>query len=64
MGLIGLIILGVGIWATISPKGALDFKIKVGKSMGAKIIPSKKTYTYYRYVGIGLIVLGLLILFY
>ncbi len=63
MGILIILFLILGIWMAVSPKNALDYKIKIASKMGAKITVSKKTYKYARYMGIALIVLCVLVLF-
>lgn len=60
--ILGLFLLGVGGWMFFDPKGALDFKVKMGKKWGIKMVPSAKTYKMYKYLGIVLAILGLLVL--
>ncbi len=60
MAIIIVIVLVMGIWMTVSPKSALDFKIKMASKLGARLSVTKKTYTYARYIGIALVVVCLL----
>ncbi len=63
MGILILLVLILGCWVVISPKTALDFKIKIASKLGAKLTVSKKTYKYARYIGIVIVVLCLFALF-
>lgn len=52
-----------GGWMFINPKGALDFKVAMGKKAGIKMTPSKKTYKVYKWLGLALLAIGAFILF-
>lgn len=52
-----------GGWAFINPKSALDFKVDMAKKIGIKMTPSKKTYKYYKYLGLALLAIGIFMLF-
>ena len=62
MGMIIIIFLIMGIWMTVNPKSAIDFKIKMASKLGAKLSVTKKTYRYARYIGIALVVVSLIVL--
>jgi hypothetical protein len=58
----GLIFLIFGSWMIISPKSALDFKVGIARSMGAKISVSKKTVSSFRWLGVVVLAIGLILL--
>lgn len=59
----GILFLLLGLWALIAPQSLIDFKVKTAKMAGATFKTSKKTVTFYRYVGAGLLLLGLFLMF-
>ena len=58
----GVLFIIFGLWVFLFPKSALNMKIKWAKLFGAKLTVSKKTETFYKYVGIVAIVVGLIFL--
>lgn len=60
--LLALFFIVYGLFAFFSPKGAFAFKANLAKSFGVKMIPGKKTYKMVKYMGIVLIVIGVLML--
>lgn len=61
--LLALLFIGLGLWAFISPKSALDSKASIAKSLGIKITASPKAYKTYKYIGLGAAIVGFLLYF-
>lgn len=58
--LIAILLMGIGIWTFISPKGAFQFKAKLLKSIGVTATASPKSFRTFKYIGLALTVVGLL----
>jgi len=61
--LIALFLIGMGIWTVVSPKGAFNFKAKILKSWGVTVSASPRAYKVFRYLGIAIFVIGVLLYF-
>lgn len=60
--LLALLFLAFGMWAFISPKSAFAFKAGLVKGLGIKMTAGPKAYKAFRYIGLGIAILGFLIL--
>lgn len=61
--ILGIVIVALGGWAFLDPKSCLDMKVKWAKMFGVKMVPSKKTYQMYKWVGVAAVLVGLYIIF-
>ena len=64
-GLVALLFIGFGLWALISPKSSIAFKMKLMKALGIKmtIAMTPKALKTFRFIGVGIVILGFLLLF-
>ncbi|MEK7186389.1 MAG: hypothetical protein AAB675_03415 [Patescibacteria group bacterium] len=59
---LGFILLIAGVWFFISPKSAFEFRKKMVEMLGGKITGSKKLTGAYKWVGIALFAIGVILL--
>ncbi len=59
---LGFALVAAGIWFFISPSSAADFKKNLVKTFGGKLTGGKKLTSTYKWVGIALFAVGLILL--
>jgi hypothetical protein len=61
--MVSIVLILLGAWMFVSPKSAIDVKVWTAKQAGATLKATKKTETFFKYLGAAFVLVGLYMMF-